>query len=201
MIKSNSITKKILGLFLCVLVCLMTAFTVKYLYSSLTAYFTSDYEFYSAEEDPKVGEVISLDGLKDKDGNSFYDAKHKNLILLGIIDSDCGACLVAKDQIKLIQEGIENLEVEYVFVSFTSNKTSDEFSNYVKANYQSTNSFLWENISLPSPKSLSTAVVPSHILIDSNGTILKTFVGTDRDDSTRKRMANKIIKEINKTIK
>lgn len=201
MLRNNKIIKIVLGLTLFVSVCLTTAFTVKYSYLFVQNYFTPDFEFYSDEDDPQIGEIINLQGLKDKNGESFQNKKHKGLILMGVVDPECGACLVAKDQINWIQEGIKQSDVEYIFVSFTSDKSLDEFSSYTKKHYKSTNSFLWENSSSITPKSLLTTVVPSHILINSDGKILKTFFGTRKDKSLRERMAKKIIEEVITTSK
>ncbi len=198
MIRKNTIVKNVLGFSLCIVICISTAFIVKYTYSFLQNYFTPDFEFYTDKEDPQVGEIINLQGLKDKNEKSFQDTEHGKLILLVIVDPECGACEIAKDQMRWIQEGIKDSEIEYVFVSFTSKKTTSDFSSYIHKNYQSRNSFLWKDSSLPSPKSLFTTPVPSHILIDSNGKILKTFFGTQRDKSLRKRTADKIIKEVKK---
>lgn len=199
---NNKTIRKVTGLLLCVFALLVTAFTVSYLFSLSQKYFVSDNElFYSAKEDPQVGETITLYGLKDKNGQPFDANERKEFILLSIVDSDCGACKVARDQINWIQKGIKESEVEYIFVSFTSKMPFDKFLDYTQNHYQSTNLFLWKDNSSPSPKSLSTTVVPSHILIDSDGKILKTFLGTHKDRSTRKKMADYIIKEVKETAK
>lgn len=199
MLKNNGIMKRVLGFCICILVCLATAFTVSYFYSFAKDYFAADYEF-SADGDPKVGETIVLNGLTDKNGKSFIDTKHKKFILLGIIDPDCGACAVAKDQIMLIQEGLQNTNVEYVLVSFTSKVSLQKFSAYADSFNLSSNSFLWKGSSNPSPQSLLTAVVPTHLLITSDGKILRKFYGTDKETSVRKKMVRQIIKEINAEI-
>ncbi len=116
--------------------------------------------------------------------------------MLGIVDPECGACTIAKDQITLIREGIQNTDVEYILVSFTSKASVKEFSAYADSFNLSSTSFLWKDNSNPSPESLLTMVVPSHFLIDSDGKILRKFHGTDKEISVRKRMAKQIIKEI-----
>lgn len=192
----NFIAKGLISISFCILICLFTAFGVRYLYSTAESYFAIEYDFSTYKSGPNVGEVISLEGLMDRTGKSFSKSEHKELILIAVVDPECGASKVAKDQIGWIQEALSKVDVEYILVSFTSKATLEEFSLFADSFNLSTNSLVWKNNSSPKPESLLTMVVPSHFLIDYNGKILKKFPGTNKNTSVRKKMAKQIVKEV-----
>jgi peroxiredoxin len=191
----NSLVLKIIGLGVCLIIIPVVASGVKYSYSLLNYHFFESHEFPVETTGPKIGETISLNYLKDKTGRTVSESKNGKILLLGIVDPDCGACKLAKDQITWVQEGVQSKNVEYILVSFTSTN-SEKFFKYTDSFGFPTNAFLWSDFNNTQSDSLQAIVVPSHILIDSSGRILKRFPGTNAERYVRRNMASQIIKEV-----
>lgn len=142
-----------------------------------------------------MGDVIPIESLKNKDGKTISQIYAGKLILLGIVDPECGACKLAKDQITWIQEDAQANDINYVLTSFTSTGSKEKFLEFTDSFRFPANTFQWSSPDQP-PTSLRNFVVLSHLLIDSNGKILRKFPGTSQDYYVRRRMAKQITKEI-----
>ncbi|MBA2495110.1 MAG: hypothetical protein H0V31_10510 [Acidobacteria bacterium] len=91
---------------------------------------------------------------------------------------------------------MEDIDCDYAIVSFSQKLAHKELSQYLMERNLSADSFLWiggVNNILPS---INKMVLPSHILVDRQGEVIKTFPGTDKEKSVRERMANQIVNEI-----
>lgn len=191
----KNILIKILGFGLSIVIILTVASGVKYFHTLLENHFFETYDFPSETTGPGVGETISLNFLKNKNEMPLSESQNGKIIVLGVVDPDCGACKVAKDQISRVRDEIQSHDVQYIPVSFTS-RDSEKFFKLADSFGLSTNAFLWSDFNDLASESLQVMVVPSHLLIDSNGRILKKFEGTNKDRIVRMRMANQIIKEV-----
>jgi len=61
----------------------------------------------NASAGPDAGTQIDLTRLKMRDGLSLASATHKSLIMLVMVDSKCGACKVASDEMRDIRNRIK----------------------------------------------------------------------------------------------
>jgi hypothetical protein len=151
----------------------------------------------NASAGPDAGARIDLTRLKMRDGLSLANATHKSLIMLVTVDSKCGACKVASDEMRDIRNRIKPYDVEYHPISFTASITAPEaspdFFTYADSLGLNASAFLWAAGTGPPPENLFLMVLPSHILVNTEGVILRKWPGTDNSPRIRRRMANQIV--------
>lgn len=187
--------KKIAEITICIFVIASVAYGIRYMHSFVTDYFFMNYDFSTYKRGPQVGDVIPIEKLRNNDGKSitqFYDGE---LILLGIVDPECGASKIAKDQIYWIYNDMKSNNINYAFTSFTFVETKEKFSEFTDSFKFKANSFNWTGSDYP-PDALRKFVVPSHLLIDSKGKILGKFPGTSNDIKIREKIAKQITREV-----
>lgn len=168
------------------------------------SYFTSlrgyDYDSFITKgydwAGPKSGEVINLDYLTDENNRILSEVSNQRLILLSAVDPECGACITAKDQMRFLQENLEGIGVDYFIISFSQKLSPIELSRYAKSMGLTVNTYSWAENHKNIIPTINKMVLPSHILIDMKGKVIKTFPGTDKEKSVRNRMVYQIIKEI-----
>ena len=141
---------------------------------------------------PSIGEQIDLKPLKDNAGMSLSSTIGGRLSMLVLVDPQCGACRVASDQMRIVRDTVVNAGVQYYLVSVTSSDPSDDFFKYTDSlNLDSRSYLLRMNEGSPSQQ-LYGMVLPSHILIDRTGRIIRKWPGTSTSKSVRLHMANQI---------
>jgi hypothetical protein len=86
-------------------------------------------------------------------------------------------------------------------VSFSSKHTAQDVSDYAAKLGVNAASLVWAEDSSSLPPSLNMIAYPSHILIDADGTVLKTFPGTSLERSLRTRLVNEIISDVKDRMK
>jgi peroxiredoxin len=170
-------------------------FVFRYLYSEIQFRYFDTYDFSLDQKGLNVGEIIPINSLIDETGKPLSEKNNKDFILLVIIDPECGACKIAKDQIDIVFSQIENDKVAVAFVSFTT-KQNEKFFRYVNQSYPNKMTFVPNDFQSEYAKNLATMVVPSQILIDSSGKILAKFPGTNQETIMRRKMAHQIIKDV-----
>lgn len=200
-LKSFFSKKNILSMFFCVILTLLIVAVFNFIRPFFVFRDTRGYDYDELINKgydwtgPKVGEKINIDYLRDSKSISLSQQLTRSKILISVVDPECLACRTAGDQMKYLSEKLSNSNVNYAVVSFSQKLTDKELSKYIKSLDFEADSFLWtdknENI-LPS---INAMVLPSHILIDAEGKVIKTYPGTDKEKSTRDRMANQIVKE------
>jgi hypothetical protein len=146
---------------------------------------------------PNVGTRINLARLKMRNGLEITRVIRKQLVMLVTVDPGCGACKVAADEMGDVQNRIEPLGIEYYPVSVTASATSSklpsDFFDYTDSFGLKTPGFLWANDEEQPLEQLFMMVMPSHLLVDCDGVVLRKWPGTDKSPQVRKRMANQIV--------
>lgn len=194
--------KNVLSIVFCFGLSILIILTVKGLNSFFSFRDSRGFDYDSLIEKeydwtgPKIGENINLNYLKDRNGNSLPQQLKQNRILLSVVDPECGACKIASDQMQYIQENTKNSNINYAVISFSQKLYLDELPHYAESLRLSANTYSWVGGNDNILSSVKNMVLPSHILVDSDGNVIKTYPGTDKEKSTRDRMANQIIKEI-----
>lgn len=163
-------------------------------------FFSSNFDYDSFRKNvwsgPKEGERIELGGLKSCDGEVFPQVPHKSLILLAVVDPNCEMCRMSADLINNVEREAESRGLTFFVVSFASTAPKEEFFTYADSVFKAAHSYYWEDRQLDPLPSLKKMVVPSHLLIDENGVILRRFPGSSADRLIRAEMATQIIREI-----
>jgi hypothetical protein len=144
---------------------------------------------------PKAGERLDLRRFSGRSGERLADAAGGELLMLATVDPDCAAARAARDELQDVRTHIAEAGVPYFLVCATTNRSSEEFYEYADSLALDAPAFLWSSKEVAPPASLDTMVVPSHILVRRDGTILRTWPGTSQTKRVRFQMANQIIND------
>ena len=159
-----------------------------------------DYDSKIAKEydwiGPKKGEIIDSKNLVNTDGVSLSQIPKSNLLVLTVVDPTCGACRLTQEQFSYLNERLTEDGMDYLIVSFSPKVSPATLSTYVKLLNIPSRSFAWSSDLESVLPSLRTIAYPSHILIDSSGTVIKTFPGTNGDRRIRDRMVRQVVNEV-----
>lgn len=140
---------------------------------------------------PKFGERIDLTQLKGKDGTSGPDPGKKELLMVVAVDPGCKMCEVAADEMRHVRDKVALMEIPYYVVSFEPTEDSQKFFQYCDSLNLDVPAYLWAKKEQPLT-SLSKMVAPSHLLLDKNGVIIRSWPGSNEDLRFRTRMAKQI---------
>lgn len=142
---------------------------------------------------PKAGERIDLQRFSGPGGEKITDTFGGEILMLATVDPDCAASRVARDELYDVRENLAGADVPYVLVSATVKRPPEEFYKYAASLGVAAPAFIWSSKEGPPPESLLTMVVPSHLLVRRDGTILRTWPGSSQDKKLRFHMVNQIV--------
>jgi len=159
----------------------------------------SGYNFQSAENEPssgpRVGERIAVREFKSFAGKTLADEiKSHPLTIAVLVDPGCSACAASKDQIFAVRDAIANSTIYYCVLMLPNDVASTqhlEFANSLELQDRA----YFASAREKSNAAWATMVIPSHLLLDANGTILQKWPGTNRNRSVRESMANQIVSD------
>jgi hypothetical protein len=200
---SGSGRKALLTLLTCVgvflLAMLSTSLLLKLSYKSETRTnggfdFAANLSEDGSGNGPEIGERINIALLKDSGGITLENAINSRFTIVTIVDPACGACRVASDQMRDIRDRVVTEGVQYCFVSVTTRQNQGGFAKYIRSLGINAPAYLWA-AGEPPIDALYTMVLPSHILIDRNGVVIRKWVGTDKRKEVRAKMANQIVSD------
>jgi hypothetical protein len=144
---------------------------------------------------PKEGERIDLTQFRTEQAESFPQFPANSLILLAVIDPRCKMCRRSADLMEQVQAEVRSHGVNFLIVSFVSDVQKEEFFAYAKTLCKADEIFLWEGEKELVLPALRKMVLPSHILINEEGIVLRRFPGSSNDKAIRDQMAKQIIAE------
>ena len=159
---------------------------------------TDGYDFNSPEDanaswiGPPIGEQIDLNQLKDRAGGSLSTTNGDRLSMLVLVDPECGACRVASDEMRIVRDTVVNARIQYCLVSVTSSVPSVDFFKYTDSLDLDAQAYLWATKEGSPSEKLYSMVLPSHLLVDGTGHIIRKWPGTSTSQSIRFRMAKQI---------
>lgn len=145
---------------------------------------------------PSEGETVNLNGFRTKEGDSFPQLPKHSLILLSIVDPKCKMCQASQDLIVQVQSEAKFNQIYSAVVSLSQPQNNKEYFDYADTLSKSDKTYLWEENKNTLSPALQKMVVPSHLLLNENGVILRRFPGGSSDKSIRIQMANQIISEM-----
>ena len=144
---------------------------------------------------PIFGERIDLAQLRGADNVTRPDIRNTQLLMIVVVSPECGLCKVATDETRYVRDQIKPLGIPYYVVSFVPSDNPTGFFEYCDSLRLGVPEFLWTK---EQPlTSLSTMVIPSHLLLDRNGVIVRTWPGSNDDKTFRVRMGNQIVADTN----
>lgn len=154
------------------------------------------YRFSTSDTDsggPRIGDRINVREFRSSAGKALIDEiKNHPFTMVVLVDPQCGACAASKDQIWEIREAIDNSPIYYCVLMLTKDEQSAAYQEFADALGLKDRFF----VSSPEKKPndvLATMVIPSHLLIDSTGSVVRKWPGTNRNSEVRMKMANQII--------
>ena len=145
---------------------------------------------------PKQGETIDINRLININGITLAKLSKNDLILMTVVDPGCGACKITQEQFRFLDENLEGRAIDRYLVCFSQKVSPSGLSDYVKTLDLSTDSLSWSGDLESVPTSIAKIVFPSHILVDSNGIVIRTFPGTSAEKRVRNRMVKRVLEEV-----
>jgi hypothetical protein len=146
----------------------------------------------AAWKGPAIGEKIDLKMLKAADGSGIASLVGKQPVLLVSINPACAMCSVARDEMSFIWQKLVPAGVQYYPVCFSPIDSDKNFYEYAKSLGFPAPAFEWQGSVTPA-SSILDMTVPSHLLVDQQGTVLQVWPGSYGEKEVRKRMASQII--------
>ncbi|MDQ3917139.1 MAG: thioredoxin family protein [Acidobacteriota bacterium] len=142
----------------------------------------------------KSGAKIDTTQFRAEDGTDLKTAigGRGEPVMLLAYDPKCSFCRKADVQIRGVNEHLSSAGVRYFFVSFSADQNRPRFYGTAKALGADGPSFVWDGPGADSDFSFGVQT-PSHILIDSDGTILRVWPGVLEESEAQERMANQIV--------
>lgn len=160
-----------------------------------------DFNYLRSEDNewkgPNFGEKIDLAQLKGINGTTPLSTDKAQLFMLVSVNPACGMCQVATDEMRYVHNNIALLGIPYYIVSFTPPDNSQNFFQYCDSLKLGVPAFSWASKNKQPGESLSTMVAPSHLLLNRDGVIVRTWPGSNEDKTYRIRMGKQIVADTN----
>ncbi|MEK6336541.1 MAG: hypothetical protein AABM67_16560 [Acidobacteriota bacterium] len=142
---------------------------------------------------PDIGARIDLTRLRMKDGKTLASVVGKRPVVLVSVNPACAMCGIARDEMRYLREKLSNMDINYYPVFFASETPNSDFFQYSDSLKVGAPSFLWNIEAGQPPESLVTMTNPSHLLLNSDGTVIRVWPGSYKDKVVRDRMARQIV--------
>lgn len=183
-----------------VIVIALFASAISYIYARRNSFSTPataitgklfDYDPNETWIGPGVGERIEIGRLKDASGKRLEDVVD-DMSMLVLVDPACAAGKAVSEELTLVRESVNKFGIKTYFVCVTSLTSATNLSEYTESLAPQVPAYAWSDREVLPPEKLYLMVVPSHILIDKAGVIIRKWPGTSRDESVRRSMAEQI---------
>ena len=142
---------------------------------------------------PNIGEKIDLSRLKKKDGTTLASMVGKRPIMLVSINPDCSMVRITSDEMSHLREKLSSMDINYYMAFFAAQTPQLDFFKYSDSLNVGAPSFLWDIQAGMPAESIFTMTTPSHLLINSDGTVIRVWPGSYKDKPVRQRMIRQII--------
>lgn len=117
-------------------------------------------------------------------------------VMLVALGRGCGMCKNFAVDMSRVCDEVRPLGVEYYAVSFAGDGTADEFFDYAHSILPDVKAFKYLDVNDGAESSrLASMAVPTHLLLDGNGTILRKWLGASNSEAIRERMADRIVSD------
>jgi hypothetical protein len=142
---------------------------------------------------PDVGFKIDLTRLKTQDGRTLASSVGQRPIMISTVHPDCGLCRTANDEMIQLRDELKKREINYYISYFAWKPPQLDFFKYSDSLNIGVPAYLWNAEDGPPPESVFTMTVPSHMLLNSDGTVIRVWPGSYNDKHVRQRMALQIL--------
>lgn len=142
---------------------------------------------------PDIGEKIDLTRLKMKDGTTLASMTGKRPVVLVSINPDCAMVRITSDEMSHLREKLSSININYYMAFFAAQTPHLDFFKYSDSLNVGAPSFLWDIQAGKPAESIFTMTTPSHLLLNSDGTVIRVWPGSYKDKPVRQRMMRQII--------
>lgn len=143
---------------------------------------------------PNVGEKIDLTRLRAEDGKPLAGmVAGEHPVMIAAVNPQCAMCGIAADQMIHLRAKTAALGISYYMVSFSPIKPRSDFFDYATSLKVGAPTFLWDTETGAPQEALVVMGTPSHLLLNSDGTVIRVWPGSNEDLSVRQRMARQIL--------
>lgn len=142
---------------------------------------------------PNIGEKIDLTRLRMKDGTTLASMVGKWPIVLVSINPDCAMVRITSDEMSHLREKLSSIDINYYMAFFAAQTPQLDFFKYSDSLNVGAPSFLWDTQAGKPAESIFTMTTPSHLLLNSDGTVIRVWPGSYNDKPVRQRMMRQII--------
>lgn len=127
---------------------------------------------------PDIGEKIDLTRLKTKEGKTLASMVGKRPVVLVSVNPECAMCRIAIDEMVHLHKKLSSMDINYYMVFFAAQTPQSDFFKYSDSLNVEGPSFLWNAEAGSPPESVFTMTTPSHLLLNSNGTVIRVWPGS-----------------------
>ena len=145
---------------------------------------------------PDVGTKIDLTRFGMKDGTTLASLMSTEPIVLVSVDRHCAMCRASRDEMNLLREKLTSIGIKYYPVCFGDEATPSDFFDYGDSLELGAPGLLWKHDGGPPPDALLRMVTPSHLLLNSDGTVIRVWPGSYKEKAIRDRMTYQIMADI-----
>ena len=149
---------------------------------------------------PAPGSRIEIESLFNADGIPLNRLTKSKIVLLTVVEPTCGACTISRDQYKTLAAEMKSSGIDYFIVSFSPKHNAMEVRDYTRKLGIDVESVAWTRSLEDLSASINMIAYPSHMLLDLDGNVIKTFPGTSIERSLRARMTGEIVAEVKRHI-
>ncbi|HEX7330157.1 MAG TPA: hypothetical protein VF290_01575, partial [Pyrinomonadaceae bacterium] len=144
---------------------------------------------------PNIGDKVDLTRLETADGQTLASFVDKRPIMLVALNPECAMCGIAVDEMIQLRDGLANKNLNYYTSFFNSLMPNADIFKYADGLDIRVQSFVWNKGAGSPPESIFKMTTPSHLLLKSDGTVIRVWPGSYAEKSVRDRMARQILSE------
>jgi len=144
---------------------------------------------------PDLGTRVDLARLESREGKTLAGIVDNRPIMIVALSPECPMCSIANDELLHLRDELANRNVKYYMSFFTAPTPDADTFKYADGLNLGVPSFIWNKTSGPPPEPIFKMTTPSHLLVRSDGTVIRVWPGSYADKSVRDRMARQILSE------
>lgn len=155
-----------------------------------------DYKVVESEPwaGPEPGQKLDFSKLKDSEGIPLSSKNIKSPVMLGLINTGCGMCTIAKEHLKYVKDNCEQAAIPYVLINVSAKKTT-KAHQFMQGLGLGVPTYVWLHDESTIQK-LYLMVSPSHLLVSSDGAIIAKWPGSSDMPERRDRMGNQTVADM-----
>ncbi len=116
-------------------------------------------------------------------------------MLLLLVDPACPMCRTSNDLFERVRAGAKANGIKVFAVSFGGKSSKEDFFSYARDFSDSEHVFYWDGDKKLISPALQQMVIPSFLLLNDRGVVLRRFPGGSKEPAIKSKMAEQILTE------